>query len=113
MNSLVWIPAVVLCLIATTRADSVSENFWPQWRGPLVTGFAPHAQPPLNWSETKNIKWKSPIPGEGDSTPVVWADRIFLLAAVPASTEAAGDNKNSADKKLRFTVLCLDRQTGK
>src|SRR5436190_11668497 len=36
---------------------------WPQWRGPLGTGMAPDAQPPVEWSETKNIRWKRPIPG--------------------------------------------------
>ena len=60
-----------------------AERFWPQWRGPLMTGVAPHATPPLEWSETKNVAWKVEIPGKGSSTPVVWGDRIFVLTAVP------------------------------
>ena len=60
-----------------------AERFWPQWRGPLMTGVAPRATPPLEWSETKNVRWKVAIPGKGSSTPVVWGDRIFVLTAVP------------------------------
>ncbi len=64
-------------------ADGKAESFWPQWRGPLMTGVAPTAAPPVEWSETKNVRWKVAIPGKGSSTPVVWGDRIFVLSAVP------------------------------
>lgn len=43
----------------------------------------PEARPPLEWSETKNVKWKMEIPGFGTSTPVVWGDRVFILTAIP------------------------------
>src|SRR5437660_2671555 len=61
---------------------SDATQFWPQWRGPLATGAAPLADPPTTWSETEDIKWKVKIPGAGDSTPIVWADKVFLLTAV-------------------------------
>src|SRR6266545_6865192 len=61
------------------------DRFWPQWRGPLMNGVGPHADPPIEWSETKNIKWKVEIPGKGSATPVVWGERIFVLTAVPAA----------------------------
>ena len=64
-----------------------------RYAGPLATGVAPLADPPLTWSETKNIKWKLSIPGEGDATPIVWADRVFLLSAVPADDPPAPDKK--------------------
>lgn len=67
-----------LLLSATLRGDD-----WPQWRGPLGTGAAPNADPPVEWSETKNIRWKVALPGNGHSTPIVWGDRIFLTTAVP------------------------------
>jgi len=66
-----------------------AERFWPQWRGPLMTGVAPRATPPLEWSETKNVRWKVAIPGKGSSTPVVWGDRIFVLTAVPSGERQA------------------------
>jgi outer membrane protein assembly factor BamB len=80
------------------------ERNWPQWRGPAANGLVLHGNPPLNWAEGKNVKWKVPIPGLGHATPVIWDDKIFVLTAVPT---AAGD------KRLAFTVLCLERQTGK
>ncbi len=47
---------------------STSETYWPQWRGPLGTGVSPEAEPPIKWSESKNIRWKLDIPGMGHST---------------------------------------------
>ena len=86
---------------------------WPQWRGPLGTGVAPHANPPLEWGESKNIRWKTAIPGSGHSTPIVWADRIFLTAAVPFgdAVEPRPDNAPGAHdnvlvtRRHRFVVL--------
>lgn len=56
---------------------------WPAWRGPLATGESPVGNPPIEWNESKNIRWKIPIPGKGLSTPVVWGDRIFITTAIP------------------------------
>jgi hypothetical protein len=61
-----------------------ADRFWAQWRGPDGTGVSQHADPPVEWSETKNIRWKVEVPGRGNASPVVWNDRIFLLTAVPA-----------------------------
>src|SRR6185369_4035620 len=76
--------ATVFILRAAVAApgDDARRN-WPQWRGPLATGAAPEADPPLEWSETKNVKWKVQIPGSGSASPVVWGDRVFVLTAVP------------------------------
>ena len=63
-----------------------AEKYWPQWRGPHATGVSKNAKPPLEWSETKNIRWKKEIPGRGSGTPVVWGDRVYVLTAVPRST---------------------------
>lgn len=62
---------------------SVLEKNWPTWRGPLANGVAPQADPPVEWSETKNVRWKIAIPGKGHSTPVIFGDKIFVTAAVP------------------------------
>ena len=94
-----------------------AEKYWPQWRGPSATGVSKNATPPLEWSETKNIKWKAPIPGRGSSTPVIWGDKIFVLTAVPVGI--TGDAQHAPRGGLRprgvhkFTVLAYDRQTGK
>lgn len=61
--------------------ENEHEN-WPQWRGPHSNGAADeHANPPIEWSETKNIQWKTPLPGVGHSTPAVWQERIYVLSA--------------------------------
>ena len=60
-----------------------ARRFWPQWRGPLGTGEAPLADPPVRWSEVENVRWKVALPGDAHSSPVVWGDRVFLTTAVP------------------------------
>lgn len=108
---------------AADLVDDQAKN-WHQWRGPLATGVAPAGDPPVTWSETQNVRWKSEIPGNGKSTPIIWGDRVFLLTAVNTSRVAA--DAVSPDKQpmrpfgikfpntyYRFVVLCLDRATGK
>ncbi|MBI5768355.1 MAG: PQQ-like beta-propeller repeat protein [Verrucomicrobia bacterium] len=77
-------------LLAPVLARAADVSSWPTWRGPAGTGVAPGAQPPLTWSDDKNIKWKTAIPGLGFSTPVVAQDRIFLLTAIETSEERPG-----------------------
>lgn len=115
-----WFPFLLAALTGwlagntTAQAEPEAEMFWPQWRGPLLTGEAPQADPPVAWSETQNVKWKAGIPGEGDSTPIVWGSRVFLLAAVPAGTNAAAPATPQAPiGSYQFVVLCLDRASGK
>jgi outer membrane protein assembly factor BamB len=95
----------VLFLLSVRLPAADGDRFWPQWRGPLLTGAAPQGDPPVEWSEAKNVKWKVEIPGKGSSTPVIWGDTIFILTAVPAD---AGERA-----KQRFTVLAIGRKDGK
>jgi outer membrane protein assembly factor BamB len=111
MTSFKMLSALLLCLAVNALADSAAEKFWPQWRGPLATGVAPYADPPLTWSETNHIKWKLAIPGEGDATPIIWGDRVFLLSAVPDPAQA--DKEKAPNGTFRFTVFCIDRGSGK
>ena len=93
---------------------------WGQWRGPLATGFAPQANPPLEWSETKNLRWKTPLPGLGHSSPVVWGDYVYLTTAVPQGEKLpvpeqppGAHNNMDPTHRLQFQVLAYDRRTGK
>lgn len=94
-----------------------AERYWPQWRGPHFKGVSTTANPPVTWSETKNILWKAPLPGRGNSTPVVWGDRLFVTSAVPAGV--TGDAQHAPRGGMptrgmhRFVVMALDRKTGK
>jgi outer membrane protein assembly factor BamB len=108
-----------IALAAATLAapDPRAERFWPQWRGPYATGVSKYADPPLEWSESKNIRWKVEIPGRGSASPVIWGDRIFVLSAVPigpagAATHAPRGGVHPRDL-YRFVVLAIDRNTGK
>ncbi len=95
-------------------ADSAADRFWPQWRGPLATGAAPLADPPLTWSETNNVKWKTPIPGEGNSTPIIWDNRIFILSAIATGRKPAVPVVADAPNEIyQWVVICLDRGPGK
>lgn len=53
---------------------------WPQWRGPTGAGASAEKDVPTTWAADKNVAWKLPLPGMGGSTPIVWADRIFLTS---------------------------------
>jgi len=133
LSCIVWMS--VLCLLISVYALAISSNsdqrYWPQWRGPLANGMA-QSDAPTIWSDSKNIKWKTAIPGRGHSTPVIWEDRIFLTTAIPTGpapqpaqspqeTQSGqgrrgrggfgGGGGPQAEHKL--DVICLDRKTGK
>src|SRR5437870_4753477 len=78
------------------RSDS--DN-WAQWRGPSGQGYSDDKRVPLEWSQDKNLVWKTRLPGQGNSSPIVWGDRIFLTAS-------------SLDGKER-SVLCVHSTDGK
>jgi outer membrane protein assembly factor BamB len=88
---------------------------WPAWRGPNATGVSTSAKPPIEWSETKNVRWKVEIPGRGSSTPIVWGNRVYVLTAAPVGVELAAshDARGTTRGKHRMMVLALDRKTGK
>ena len=91
--------ALVVSLILGSSLLIHAQNaaHWPQWRGPSFNGMA-RGDAPTTWSDTKNIKWKTEIPGRGHSTPVIWGDRIFLTTAIkvtkPAASPASTTNRN-------------------
>jgi outer membrane protein assembly factor BamB len=131
--------ALAASLLAAQTA--VAQQNWPQWRGALATGVAPTANPPLEWSETRNVKWKTPIPGFGTSTPIVWADQVFILTAIPSGRQSSDAASTPAiepqptaqpepgrrggpggaggrggqpppTESYRFVVMAMDRETG-
>lgn len=104
----------------------VADN-WPTWRGPTPNGVALKGNPPTEWSETKNIKWKVDLPGVGSSTPIVWGDKLFIQTAVPTRAEPKPDPSAAPPERRRrrgppsgptptvpwkFNVVCMDRNTG-
>lgn len=110
--------------LARAAGPVEAVRFWPQWRGPLATGVAPSARPPVHWSETKNVRWKVEVPGRGLSTPVVWGDLVVVTAAVPiakplqplaaaAPPARAHPAVSGPTTAYAFQVLAYDRKDGK
>lgn len=112
----------LLALFSCNLACAQNEEQWPQWRGPFGTGVASdNADPPLSWSETQNVKWKTPLPGLGHSSPIVWNDMVFLTTAIPVGEKFApiadnrpGSHDNvSVSQKHQYVVMAIDRTDGK
>jgi outer membrane protein assembly factor BamB len=110
-----------------TAADKVEpQDNWHHWRGPFVNGTSKTAKPPLKWDATTNVAWKTPIPGKGSATPIVWGDLVFVVTAIDTGKKAdekdipkpdprfEGKKKtNAPDTWHQFVVYALDRKTGK
>jgi outer membrane protein assembly factor BamB len=110
----------LVALIAWTVSLNAAVNDpknWAQWRGPDMTGVSRTAKPPIEWSETKNIRWKAQIPGRGSSSPIVYGNRVYLLTAIPVGV--TGDAQHAPRGAMpqrgvhQFKVLAIDRKTGK
>lgn len=76
------------------------ENYWPGWRGPSGQGLAKGAGYPDKWSDTENVLWRVEVPGTGNSSPIVWADRIFLTTAYEGGRRLALLSYRRSDGKL-------------
>ena len=116
--------AALLAVVAQNGPlRSAEYENWPQWRGPLATGAAPHGDPPLDWDEDEgeNIRWKREIPGRGHSPPIVWGDYVFLTSAVafgealpPQPSTAPGNHDNlPVTHRHKFIALAVSRSTGR
>lgn len=111
-------------LLPLLLLNSVSfAGNWPEWRGPSAQGQANASGLPETWSETSNIAWKTPLPGRGHSTPVMWGDHIWLTTAIEktATSEEAkrrlesntGDQPLVVLSSVSLRAVCVDRNSGK
>src|SRR6185437_12147923 len=82
---------------------SVRSEDWPEFRGPTGQGHARADGLVTQWSSTKNVVWKSDVPGSGWSSPVVVAGRVYLTSAVAIP----------GTKDLSLRALCVDAKDGK
>src|ERR1043166_5675318 len=87
-----------LCLFIASALSVYSEN-WPAWRGPRLDGTSLEQNVPLKWSREENIAWKTPLPGQGHASPIVWNNRIFTETALLESMDRC--------------LLCVDRKDGR
>jgi outer membrane protein assembly factor BamB len=113
MNKALRISLLILGFITLLNVQHASAQNWPQWRGPHGTGIVPSGNPPIEWSEETNIRWKTLLPGTGQSTPAVWGDTIFVTAALSPEPDTGTGGIVKATKPVKFLVVSLDRETGR
>lgn len=111
-----------IALLIATTALWAADNDWARWRGPTENGMA-RGDAPTQWGDAKNVAWRTPVPGRGFSSPVIWGDKIFVTTAVPTGTPGAAPADSQPRSRAgggtgagiehKFVVLCLDRNTGK
>ena len=89
-------PLTLSLAASLVLASNLFADNWPMWRGPLGTGVAKEKQLPTRWDSQTNVKWKTPLPERGNSTPVIWEKRVFLTQAIAAQR----------------LVVCLNRADG-
>ena len=71
---------ILLLAVFTVMTNGFADN-WQQWRGAHNDGISQETNAPIQWSQTENVKWRLPLPGEAAATPVVWENKIFLTSA--------------------------------
>jgi outer membrane protein assembly factor BamB len=91
-------PRLLSLLLLCPVLNSFAEN-WPMWRGANGDGTCAESALPLKWSTTENVLWKVALPDRGNSTPVIWGDKLFLTQAI--------------EKEGKRLLLCFDKKTGK
>src|SRR4030095_6838279 len=110
--------------LVTSAGD---ETNWPQWRGPGGSGISIEKNLPDEWSQTKNVQWKTAIPGRGHSSPIIWGSKIFLTSSIEGPIVAGAKavthirrgveyrhpDSVGGDHSYTIKLLCLDRDTGR
>src|SRR5664279_3630192 len=87
-----------VCLMFAAVAVSAAGANWPAWRGPEGSGVCQETNLPLHWSTNQNVRWSVPLPGPGNSTPIVWGDQVFITQAI--------------EKENLRRVMCFGRSNG-
>lgn len=124
---LIFILSMALIDCSVLASEKPGDRNWSQWRGSDGTGISTETNLPAEWSSSKNIKWKTPLSGSGNSSPIVWGNKVFLTAEIEGDTVSGAQavkhvidgqefkhpDAVGADRYHTFKVICLDRDTGK
>lgn len=97
MHRFQLLPAAIALCISLLASTTHAETNWPRWRGPQQDGHTSDTAVPAKWS-ADNIVWKKDLPGVGQSSPIIWDDKIFLTAALDGGKERI--------------VFCVSKKTG-
>lgn len=99
---------ITFLVLAISGLSSLAQaENWTNWRGPSGNGNSLTAKPPIEWSDSKNVKWKVAIPGRGISSPVIWENRVYVSGA-----HQVGEKPASGQPTLEFMIYCFDRANG-
>ncbi len=111
-----------ICLITVLGSGAANaQKNWPQFRGPGSAGVSRESGLPDRWSRTKNIVWRTELPGLGWSSPIVWEDRIFITTVISERQEEEtpigiqpniGDRGKPSKNRRRWVVFCFSLEKG-
>ncbi len=79
------------CTLSGSNSTALAQN-WAQWRGGNMDGISSAKNLPAEWDKSKNVVWRTELPGPGGATPVIWDDHVFV-------TSTDGDD---------LVLICLD-----
>jgi outer membrane protein assembly factor BamB len=80
---------IVIAVAVVSSASFTLADDWPAWRGPTGQGICSEKGLLTSWSQKENVKWKVDLPAAGNSTPIIWKDRIFLTQATEGGKDRA------------------------
>jgi outer membrane protein assembly factor BamB len=98
MSNFKYLMFILTLLIVNTILVTQAQN-WPNWRGPNGDGTSGETNLPTRWDSVMNVVWKSPVPGIGYSSPIIWGDKLFITTALPETQEKM--------------LLCYDGKSGR
>src|SRR5215471_2651934 len=87
-----------LVLLGVAGSAATAAN-WPAWRGADGSGVSKEKDLPLKWDTKENVRWRTDLPDAGNSSPIVWGNKVFVTQAI--------------EKENRRTLMCFDRTTGR
>ena len=117
----------ILCALSVAAITlCAADSNWPGWRGPASNGVSEETKLPTEWTPDSHIQWKTELPGRGNSSPVIWGDRIFLTAELEGETVEGikppahtlrgkpfrHPDSTAADRIHKLLVMALDRNSG-
>jgi outer membrane protein assembly factor BamB len=96
--------------MVTTEGEGA--RYWPRWRGPSGQGLVTGSGYVDTWSDTDNVLWKVAVPGSGNSSPIVWRDRIFVTTAYDGGERLSVLAYRRADGKRLWETFAPEGRTG-
>src|SRR5439155_974140 len=84
--------------VRVVPVDSEAAKYWTRWRGPSGQGVVPDGAYPDHWSATENVLWKSEVPGKGNSSPIIWKDRVIIYQELNGGGFIAAFDRKSGEQ---------------